>query len=243
MSIVRSPTRRSTSLDLNGDVFGASNFMLINSQQSSSNSTMSQTSGSTISVADRRPLRPRKNTTSTLTTGTQMANDITLDQIKSLLDQQTVSCEASIDSKLNCIIDTFKSFTVTVNKKFAMIDAELGQVNNNIQALNTTIGSNTTQIKINTSTIADNKTSITQMSDDINNGKLILERMPNVIVFGIPEDPDNNLNTNQRIVSDREVYGVEEIKVTDRLDGHSGYLSGLYTGSTSPKTSTKISID
>ncbi|XP_044003846.1 uncharacterized protein LOC122849235 isoform X3 [Aphidius gifuensis] len=204
MSIVRSPTRRSTSLDLNGDVFGASNFMLINSQQSSSNSTMSQTSGSTISVADRRPLRPRKNTTSTLTTGTQMANDITLDQIKSLLDQQTVSC----------------------------------QVNNNIQALNTTIGSNTTQIKINTSTIADNKTSITQMSDDINNGKLILERMPNVIVFGIPEDPDNNLNTNQRIVSDRgkvnqlikSVFDSQPsagtVKVTSsRIHPHSGTLA------------------
>ncbi|XP_044003845.1 uncharacterized protein LOC122849235 isoform X2 [Aphidius gifuensis] len=218
MSIVRSPTRRSTSLDLNGDVFGASNFMLINSQQSSSNSTMSQTSGSTISVADRRPLRPRKNTTSTLTTGTQMANDITLDQIKSLLDQQTVS--------------------FTVNKKFAMIDAELGQVNNNIQALNTTIGSNTTQIKINTSTIADNKTSITQMSDDINNGKLILERMPNVIVFGIPEDPDNNLNTNQRIVSDRgkvnqlikSVFDSQPsagtVKVTSsRIHPHSGTLA------------------
>ncbi|XP_044003838.1 uncharacterized protein LOC122849231 [Aphidius gifuensis] len=229
MSIVRSPTRPSTSLDCHDDVFSSNNIMLLNSQQASSNGIMSQSSESTMT--DKRPPgRPRKNTTST--------GDITLEQIKSLLDQQTVSIDASIDAKLSNIIDTFKSFTVTVNKKFATIDAELGQLNNNVKILNTTIGNNSTQIKTNTSTIADNQMSITQMSDDINNSKLILERMPNVIVFGIPEDPDNELNVTQRVVSDRGKVdqliqlvfdsqpSIGTVKVTSsRIHPHSGALT------------------
>ncbi|XP_044005871.1 uncharacterized protein LOC122850878 [Aphidius gifuensis] len=189
---------------------------------------------SSSAIEKRPPGRPRKNTSPDTNT-----NDDTVELIKGLFDQQT----NTLDVKLSSIVDTLKSFATSVNNKFSTIDAELRSVNNSIQKLNSTISSNSTQISDNTTQIAEHEQLITKLNTELNNNKELLDRMPNVIMFGIPEDPDIHIDARQRVVGDRELLGPKETETTDRLDEQSSDFSGFHTCPTCPETSDNSSAD